>query len=80
MRHYFKKKNHKKGLLEWLKVEALSLTPSTTKKRVGGNTSQVEHPKLKNMKSQIQGFSNTGTTSQVENSIADPRWWSTLST
>jgi hypothetical protein len=28
-----KKKNHKKGLVEWLKVKALSSNPSTTKKR-----------------------------------------------
>jgi ribosomal protein S21 len=28
-----KKKNHKNGLVEWLKVKALSSNPSTTKKK-----------------------------------------------
>jgi hypothetical protein len=28
-----RKKNHKKGLVEWLKVEALSSNPSTAKKK-----------------------------------------------
>jgi hypothetical protein len=28
-----KKKNHKKGLVKWLKVQALSSSPSTAKKK-----------------------------------------------
>jgi hypothetical protein len=32
-RPYLKKKNHKKGLVEWLKVQALSSNPSTEKKK-----------------------------------------------
>jgi hypothetical protein len=33
MRSYLKKTHHKKGLVEWLKVQALSSNPSTTKKK-----------------------------------------------
>jgi hypothetical protein len=32
MKPYFKKTHHKKGLVEWLKVLALSSNPNTTKK------------------------------------------------
>jgi hypothetical protein len=33
LRPYLEKKNHNKGLVEWLKVSALSLNPSTKKKK-----------------------------------------------
>jgi hypothetical protein len=32
-RCYLEKSHHKKGLVEWLKVQALSLSPSTAKKK-----------------------------------------------
>jgi hypothetical protein len=32
-RHYLEKSHHKKGLVEWLKVQALSSRTSTTKKK-----------------------------------------------
>jgi hypothetical protein len=32
-RPYLNKTHHKKGLVEWLKVKALSSNPSTTKKK-----------------------------------------------
>jgi hypothetical protein len=35
MRPYLEKIHHKKGLAEWLKVKALSSSPSTTKKKKG---------------------------------------------
>jgi hypothetical protein len=35
-RPYLKKSLHKKGLAEWLKVKALSLSPGTKKERGGG--------------------------------------------
>jgi hypothetical protein len=31
MRHYLENTHHKKGLMEWLKVKALSLNSSTKK-------------------------------------------------
>jgi hypothetical protein len=33
MRSYLKKTHHKKGLVEWLKVKALSSNPITEKKK-----------------------------------------------
>jgi ribosomal protein S21 len=33
MRPYLKKTHHKKGLVEWLKVQTLSSSPSTAKKK-----------------------------------------------
>jgi hypothetical protein len=33
MRPYLEKTHHRKGLMEWLKVPSLSLSPSTTKKQ-----------------------------------------------
>jgi hypothetical protein len=33
MRPYLEKSHHKKGLAEWLKIQALSSCPSTTKKK-----------------------------------------------
>jgi hypothetical protein len=32
VRPYLEKKNHKKGLVEWLKVQALNSSPSTAEK------------------------------------------------
>jgi hypothetical protein len=37
MRPYLGKKNAKQGLVEWLKVEALSSSPSTAKKKKKAN-------------------------------------------
>jgi hypothetical protein len=36
MRPYLKKIHHKKGLMEWLKVKALSSNPRTAKKKGQG--------------------------------------------
>jgi ribosomal protein S21 len=36
MRPYLKKIHHKKGLMEWLKVKALSSNPRTAKKKRAG--------------------------------------------
>jgi hypothetical protein len=38
MRPYLEKKHHKKGLVEWLKVKALSSNPSTANKNWGLNS------------------------------------------
>jgi hypothetical protein len=51
VRLYLEEAHHKKGLVEWLKVEALSSNPSTTKKkkkkrernRVGHSNHQLVH-------------------------------------
>jgi hypothetical protein len=33
LRHYLENTHHKKGLMEWLKVKALSSRPSTTERK-----------------------------------------------
>jgi hypothetical protein len=43
-----KKKNHKRGLVEWLKVQALRLNPSTAKKKKEREIKQIPLATVRN--------------------------------
>jgi hypothetical protein len=43
MRPYLEKPLHKQGLVEWLKLWALSLSPSTTKKKIPFKREQARY-------------------------------------
>jgi hypothetical protein len=45
MRSYLKKTLHKKGLVDWLNVSALSSSPSTAKKKKKNPNSKIFHNK-----------------------------------
>jgi hypothetical protein len=43
MRPYLKKTHYTKGLVEWLKVKVLSLSPNTEKKKIKKQLEVVSH-------------------------------------